>query len=70
MYLDGKDIGWVVEEGVGKGRYFYEYLGVEEGGFRDGGHKPQFILNYNGPDGGSGPQLCSVEVLEYSGPHE
>lgn len=69
--LDGKDIGWAAEEGVGNDRYFYEYLDVE--GFSDGEHEIQFTLNYDGPDSiseGNGPQLCSVEVLEYGAPHE
>jgi len=71
--LDGKDIGWAVEEGVGEDRYFYEYLNVKEGGFSDGEHEVQFILNYDDPDRikeGNGPQLCSVEVLEYGAAHE
>lgn len=71
--LDGRDIRWAVEEGVGKDRYFYEYLCVEEGGFSDGEHEIQFLLNYDDPDEiteGSGPQLCSIEVLEYGAPHE
>ena len=73
MRLDGKDIGWVVEEGVGKDRYFYEYLDIENDGFSGGEHEIQFILNYDDPDGiadSSGPQLCSVEVLEYGAPYE
>jgi len=72
VYLDGKNIGWVVEEGVGRDRYFYEYLTTEGGGFKNGEHELQFVLNYDDPDRiaqGSGPQLCSVEVLEYGGPH-
>ena len=70
--LDGKDIRWVVEEGIGKDRYFYEYLDIEEGGFENGEHEIQFILNYGDPDWiaeSNGPQLCSVEVLEYGSPH-
>jgi len=73
VHLDGKDIGWVLEEGVGRDRYFYEYLDIEEGGFSNGEHEIQFVLNYDDPDGvteGSGPQLCSVEVLEYGAAHE
>lgn len=73
VYLDGKDIGWAAEEGVGRDRYFYEYLDIGEDGFSGGEHEVQFILNYNDPDGiteGSGPQLCSFEVLEYGAPHE
>lgn len=71
--LDGKDIGWAVDGGVGKDRYFYEYLNIEEDGFSSGEHEIQFILNYDDPNmitEGSGPQLCSVEVLEYGAPHE
>src|SRR5882757_4542656 len=71
--LDDKDIGWVAEEGIGKDRYFYESFNVEEGVFKDGEHEIQFILNYDDSEGiavGSGPQLCSVEVLEYGAPHE
>jgi hypothetical protein len=70
--LDGKDIGWVVEEGIGKDRYFYEYLDIEEGGFENGEHEIQFVLDYDDPDWiaeSNGPQLCSVEVLEYGSPH-
>ena len=37
--LESKGIGWVVEVGVGKGRYFYEYLDVEEVGFSGGEHE-------------------------------
>lgn len=73
VHLDGKDIGWAVEEGIGKDRYFYEYLDVEEGGFESGEHEIRFTLNYDGPDRiteSSGPQLCSVEVLEYGRFHE
>ena len=73
MHLDGKDVGWVAEEGVGKDRYFYGYLDVEEGGFSDGEHEIRFVLNYDDPDrtvGSNEPQLCSVEVLEYGGSHE
>jgi hypothetical protein len=72
VHLDGKDIGWAAEEGVGKDRYFYEYLNIEDG-FTNGEHEIQFILNYDEPDKvteGSGPQLCSVEVLEYGASHE
>ncbi|KAF9651658.1 hypothetical protein BDM02DRAFT_3154243 [Thelephora ganbajun] len=71
--LDGKDIGWAIEEGVGRDRYFYQYLDVEGGGFGDREHEIQFVLNYDDPDRtteGSGPQLCSIEVLEYGAPHE
>jgi len=73
VYLDGKDIGWAVEDGIGNDRYFYEYLDIGERGLSAGEHEVQFILNYDEPDGiteGSGPQLCSVEVLEYGTPHE
>lgn len=71
--FDGKDIRWAAEEGIGKDRYFYEYLDIEEDGFSSGEHEIQFILNHDDPDGireGGGPQLCSVEVLEYGAPHE
>ena len=73
VYLDGGDIGWAVEEGLGRDRYFYGYLDIDEYGFSEGEHEIQFILNYDDPDGiagGNGPQLCSVEVLEYGAPHE
>jgi len=41
MHLNGNDIGWVIEEGVGKDRCFYKDLEVEEGGFNNREHEIQ-----------------------------
>jgi len=73
VQLDGRDIGWTAEEGVGEDRYFYQYLDIKEGGFGNGEHEIKFLVNYDDLHRiteGSGPQLCSVEVLEYGAPHK
>jgi len=66
--LDGKNIGWEVQKDVGIDRYFYEFLTPA---LSKGEHRLEFTLNYPAVgNGGSGPQLCSVEVLEYGAAHE
>jgi hypothetical protein len=81
VLLDGNDLGWRAQEGVGTDRYFYEFRTTENtfgesdelngSGLSVGEHELKFVLNYPASnDSGSGPQLCSVEVLEYGKANE
>ena len=76
VLLDGNDLGWRVKEGIGMDRYFYEFWRMEDAfgeseGLSEGEHEIEFVLNYPAADGiWSGPQLCSVEVLEYGNANE
>lgn len=70
--LDGNDLGWEVQKDVGIDRYFYDFLKLEDDSrLGQGNHSIEFVLNYPpASDVGGGPQLCSVEVLEYGGSEE
>lgn len=71
--MDGKDLGWEVQKDVGIDRYFYDFLNLDDdAGLSEGDHTIEFVLNYPPAtvEIGGGPQLCSVEVLEYGWPDE
>ena len=61
--LDGKDIGWTPQPGVGLDRWHYD-IHSPEGVKLDGGQHE--IAFYLGPNANSKiAQLCSVEIVEY-----
>ena len=60
VLLDGKDLGWTPQAGIGKDRWHYD---LHVGGFEEGEHEVTFELVSRDKEGEA--QLCNVEVLEF-----
>lgn len=66
MRLDGKDIGWVPEPGIGDDRWHYNFYGNSK--LAAGAHTLEFVLRNPAIQGKA--QLCNVEMLEFGSASE
>ena len=60
VLLDGKDLGWTPQAGIGQARWHYD---LHVGGFEEGEHEVTFELVSRDKEGEA--QLCNVEMLEF-----